>query len=300
MATTILGIPMTFKKVFYNSVTVNLPKNIFQLLLGAILYVAVFGTINPFQLVLAIIGLSLSYSSVYMFNDIMDREEDAMDPEKRGWKLIANGSLKVEGAISVYALLLMSGLLISFVANTLFGFMMVALLFLNFLHSAPGIRLKKKKLPTVINITLIEFIKYSSGWFALTSNVSKFPLWLVLMFAVIYTAGYMAYKFRFDGRTIKGNKPLFAFLGILVLLFYIGSLFYYGFPLALIISLVLSFVVFGLKYAFWHHEKGFNQMLLLELIILPLIIISFLLLAVPSFGAANSALADFLKTLIAV
>lgn len=192
----------------------------------------------------------------------------------------------------------MSGLLVSFAVNMLFGLMMVALLFLNFLHSAPGIRLKKRKLPTAVNITVIEFIKYSSGWFALTSNISRFPLWLVLMFAVIYTAGYIAYKFKFDGRTIKDSKPLFAVLGALVLLLFIGSLFSYGFPLALIILLALSFVVFGAKYAFWHHEKGFNQMLLLELIILPLIVVSFLLLAVPQIGSANAALVEFLKVII--
>lgn len=294
---TISGIDMTLRKVLYNSITVNLPKNIVQLLLGAVLYAFIFGVINPVQLVLAVIGLSLSYSSVYMFNDIMDREEDAADPQKRGWKHVANGSLRLEGAVSIYALLLMSGLLVSFFVNYVFGAMMVALLFLNFLHSAPGIRLKKRKFPTIANITLIEFIKYSSGWFALTANVTKFPLWLVLMFAVIYSAGYMAYKFKFCGRTIKDSKPLFVAFGVVVVALFLASLFSYGFPLALVMLLALSVAVFGLKYLFWYHEKGFNQMLLLELIILPLIIVSFLLLLIPSVGMANAALAGFLGNL---
>jgi len=262
-----------------------------------VLYAAIFGIIDPYKLVLAAVGLGLSYSSVYMFNDIMDRDEDAMDPQKRGWKLVANGSLKLEGAVSIYTLLLMAGLIVSFFVNYVFGMMMAALVFLNFLHSAPGIRLKKRKLPTVLNITLIEFIKYSSGWFALTANVAKFPLWLVLMFAVIYSAGYIAYKFRFCGRTIKDSKPMFVVFGIIVVALFVVSLFSYGFPLALVILLVLSVVVFGLKYAFWYHEKGFNQMLLLELIILPLIIVSFLLLMVPQIGMANAALAEFLRSL---
>jgi len=289
---------MTIKKVFYNSVTVNLPKNIVQLLLGAVLYAAIFGVIDPVKLVLAAVGLGLSYSSVYMFNDIMDREEDAMDAQKRSWKLVANGSLRLEGAVSIYALLLLAGLLVSFFVNYLFGVMMAALVFLNFLHSVPGIRLKKRKLPTVFNITVIEFIKYSSGWFALTANVTKFPLWLVLMFAVIYSAGYIAYKFKFDGKTIKDSRPLFIVFGIIVVVLFVTSLFSYGFPLALVILLVLSLVVFGLKYLFWYHEKGFNQMLLLELIILPLIIVSFLLLLIPSIGMANAALAEFLRSII--
>ena len=286
------------KSLFYNSITVNLPKNIVQLLLGAVLFIATFGSFNPAQLVLAIIGLGMAYSSVYMYNDIMDREEDALDPEKRAWKLVANGSLSLEGAVSVYALLLLFGLLASFMVNTVFGLLMVAIVFLNFLHSAPSIRLKKHKLSTSLNITAIEFIKYSSGWFAFTTSVLKFPVLLVLMFAVIYTAGYIAYKFKFDGSAIKQNKPLFAVFGVVVLALFMGSLFIYGFPLALVMLLVLSAAVFGLKYALWRHRKGFNDMLIVEFIILPLIIISFLSLSVPAVGSMNFALDGFLKALV--
>ncbi len=291
---------MEIKKILYNSVTVNLPKNIVQLLLGAVLFAAVFGIIDFAKLIMAIAGLSLAYSSVYMYNDIMDREEDSMDPEKRAWKPIANHSLSIDNAISIYALLLMSGVLVSFLVNTAFGAMMVALLFLNFLHSSPFIKLKKKKLRTIVNITLIEFIKYSSGWFALTSNISRFPLLLVLMFSVIYSAGYMAYKFRFDGNTIKGSKVLFAVMGAVIFMLFVGSLFSYGFPLALVLLLVFSICVFGAKHAFWRGRRSFNQMLAMELVLLPLIIVSFLVLSIPSVGMANSALVDFLKSLITI
>jgi 4-hydroxybenzoate polyprenyltransferase len=72
------------KKILYNSVTVNLPKNIFQLMLGVILFVVVFGYPDITKLLMAIAGLGLAYSSVYIYNDIIDRDEDRHDPQKSG------------------------------------------------------------------------------------------------------------------------------------------------------------------------------------------------------------------------
>jgi 4-hydroxybenzoate polyprenyltransferase len=288
----------TIRQVLYNSITVNLPKNIVQLLLGAVLFSVIFGTINLPGTLLAIVGLSLAYSSVYMYNDIIDREEDAKDPEKRAWKPIANGTLSTNGALSLYALLMMSGMLVSFFVNMVFGLMMVALLFFNFLHSSPWIHLKRKKIPTVLNITLIEFIKYSSGWFALTLDTARFPLMFVLMFSVIYTMGYVAYKFKFDGKTIKSNKAMFGGLGLVTVLLFIGSLVAYTFPLPMIVLFILSALIFGCRHMFWRSKKSFNQMIMLEIIILPLLIIAFLLLNIPEFGQLNQQIVDFFRNVL--
>lgn len=295
---TISGNLMGIKEVFYNSITVNLPKNIVQLLLGAVLYCVLFGVIDWIGIIVAIIALSLSYSSVYIYNDIIDREEDAADPQKKAWKPVANGSLSINGALSLYALLLMGGVMISFFVNVIFGIMMVALLFLNFLHSSPWIHLKKKRVPTIINITVIEFIKYSSGWFALTSDTMRFPFLFVLMFSVIYTMGYTAYKFRFDGKTIKSNKIMFGVLGAITLLLFIGSLVTYTFPLPMIVMFILSALIFGLRHMFWRSKKSFNQMLVLEIILLPMLIVAFLLLNIPVFGDLNQQIVDFFRTVL--
>ena len=290
---------MNAKGVLFNSITVNLPKNIVQLLFGSAVFCAVFGFagINWTGLLLAIAGLSLAYSSVYMYNDIIDREEDAKDPDKRAWKLIANGSLSADGAMSAYVVLVILGLLASFTVSWIFGAMVSALLFLNFLHSSPGIRLKKRRLPTLANITIIEFIKYSLGWFALTSEAASLPVMFILMFAVIYTAGYMAYKFGFHGGKIRDSKIMFSLLGVVVLMLFMGSFFYYGFPLVMVAMMILSAAVFALKYAFWRNRKSFSDMLLVEFIILPILIASFIMLVVPEFAAANAALVAALGSL---
>jgi len=93
---------------------------------------------------------------------------------------------------------------------------------------------------TTINMTIIEFLKYSTGWFALTSNISKFPFWLIFTFALSYTVSYMIYKFKFKGREIKQRKPFFSFSLVICLGAYITSIIIYGFPLSLIFLLTLK------------------------------------------------------------
>jgi hypothetical protein len=289
---------MQMKKIAYNSITINLPKNIFQLLFGVAIFVVAFGMPDLAKLALAIASLGIAYSSVYILNDIMDKEEDAKDPDKLPWKHIANGTISVEMAVCLYALAAIAGMWLSFLVNAVFGSMMALLLLLNILHSSPRIRLKKMKGPTIANMTAIEFMKYSMGWFALTSDTSRFPVFFVLMFAVIYTMGYMAYKFKFDGNTIKGSKLLFGGFGVVVLALFAFSFVFYDFPLAMVVLVAVSAAVLGAKHMVWRHKKSFGNMLMTELVIMPLIVFSFMLLAIPEFYGANMALVGIIHSFL--
>ena len=137
------------------------------------------------------VAFLFTYSSIYLFNDIIDYKDDIKNEEKRSWKPIASGKLSIKSAKILFLLLLISGLVISVAINIWFTSIMMTLVFLNFLHSSPISRFKKSIPKTMVNMTIIQTLKYSCGWFALTSNLSSFPLFLMLMLATVYTTSYM-------------------------------------------------------------------------------------------------------------
>ena len=156
----------------------------------------------------------------------------------------------------------------------------VILLFLNFLHSHPRIKLKKKLIPTTVNMTVIEFLKYSSGWFAFTSDLSRFPFWIMLTFSVVYATIYIVYKFRFSGEMLRKNKYYFGTIAATVLVSYTLSLTSYTFalPLAILFAMSVALVVFSVAVG---KRFKFMNWLWVEFAILPLVIIAFLALTIP-------------------
>ncbi|MCK4532078.1 MAG: hypothetical protein KAT94_04360, partial [Candidatus Aenigmarchaeota archaeon] len=86
------------KRTFFNSVTISLPKNIIQFSLGVILYWFLLGIPNTYTTLLALSGFLIAYSSVYLYNDMVDHKEDRRDREKLKWKLVAGGHMGVNSA----------------------------------------------------------------------------------------------------------------------------------------------------------------------------------------------------------
>jgi 4-hydroxybenzoate polyprenyltransferase len=276
---------MVLKSVLYNSVTVSLPKNAVQFLLGVVLFWLVFGAFDFLTASLALAAFIIGYSSVYFFNDITDCEEDRDDSEKREWKLVANGKIGKRGAGAIGFLLLVSGIALASAVNGWFLMIMVLLISLNFLHSSPYVRMKKRMAGAAVNITTIEFLKYSSGWFALTSNLTAFPFWLILTFSLIYTVVYLVYKFRFKGKEIKLNKSVIVPLGVASAFSYLVSIALYNFALPMILLLAMSIAL--AKFSIGKRLKFMNW-LWVEFTILPMIVIAFLLLSIPTIAQANN------------
>jgi len=165
------------------------------------------------------------------------------------------------------------------------------------LHSSPLTKFKKGIYKTTFNMTVIEFLKYSCGWFAFTTNISKFPFWLILAFSVVYTTSYIIYKFKFKGKVIKENKKLFWGLGILGVVSYMVSLVYYVFPLTLIFLILVPVVVL-LIFKYMNVEvHRISNMIMIEYILLPLVIICFVILTIPAVGNANDQIADGLTNM---
>ena len=278
---------MKLKNILYNSVTISLPKNIVQFLLGFVLFWLTFGSFDVFVLGVALSGFLLTYSAVYFFNDIVDYREDSLDAEKKEWKLVASGVLSKKAAMVTGIAFMVSGLLISAFVSGWFLNIMVVLLFLNLLHSSPYTKLKKRIIPTTINMTLIEFLKYSSGWFAFTGDLSRFPFWIMMTFSIVYMSIYLVYKFKFKGRVIKNNKWLLASVALFSAFSYILSIVLYNFALPLIILLAVSVILIVASLGAGKKFKFMNW-LWIEFVILPIIIIAFLLLSFPLIAQANS------------
>lgn len=287
---------MRIDKMLFNSITASMPKNMIQFASGVVLFWLIIGTLDISAAILAMVAFVVTYSSVYMYNDILDYKVDKKDEEKLKWKLIASGDLSVKKAKYLTIFFVVVGLSISLFVNRWFLLMMITLLFLNFLHSSPKTRFRKSVMKTSINMTVIEFLKYSTGWFALTSNISQFPFWLVLSISFIYTTGYMLYKFRFKGSEIRSKKTLFWIFGAISGFSYGISIFLYGFPLSLLILITIAASIF----VFFRHVKLVSyrtkNMMFVGYILLLIFMTSFLILMVPVVAEINDNIANEIQT----
>ncbi len=282
---------MNMKQFFYNSITVSLPKNIIQYLLGFVLFWLTYSYFDMQTFLFSVTGFVLAYSAVYFFNDVVDYEEDKKDKDKRAWKLVAGGMISRNTAIVLGLLFLVTGLLLSSMVSGWYLNIIALILFLNFIHSHPKIKLKKKLIPTTINMTVIEFFKYSSGWFAFTGDLTRFPFWIILTFSVVYSTIYIVYKFKFSGDMIRKYKPYFGVIAATVLVSYVLSLTLYSFalPLAILFLMSLSIVVFSVVVG---NRFKFMNWLWIEFIIMPAMIMAFLIISIPFAAQANANLTE--------
>ncbi|NIO21470.1 MAG: hypothetical protein GTN76_12200 [Candidatus Aenigmarchaeota archaeon] len=282
---------MKMNNIFFNSITASLPKNVIQFAFGVLLFWLIMGNFEILLAITAMVAFVITYSSVYMYNDIVDYKVDRKDKEKLKWKLIASGDLSIKKAKYMSLAFLVVGPSLSLFVNKWFLMIMIVLLFLNFLHTSPRTKFKSSVTKTSINMTIIEFLKYSTGWFALTSNISQFPFWLVVSVSFIYTTGYMLYKFRFKGKEIKRKKPLFWIFGIVSGLSYGVSIFLYGFPLSLLFLITIAVT----SFLFFKHIKFVSyrtkNMMFVGYLLLGVFIVSFLILINPVVAEINDEMA---------
>jgi len=283
------------KAIIFNSITISLPKNIVQFSLGVLLYWFMIGVPDVYVTIVALLGFLLAYSSVYLYNDAIDYEEDKKDNEKLKWKLVASDHLSVRSAKMIALVFAVTGLTVSLFIGRWFFIINAGMLFFNFLHSHPRIRFKKQLKKTAVNMTIIEFLKFSCGWFALTSNLTKFPFWLIVAFSAVYTSSYLIYKFGFRGKIIRSNKKLFTGLAAVGVFSYVLSFLMYGFPLSMILLIIIPlFIIMLFKWMDIEFHR-INNMIVIEYLLLPIVIISFILLSVPVFGQTNQAIAKFIE-----
>lgn len=271
-----------FKSRSVNINKFNLTKNLLQYLVGGILYFVLFNNFS-WGFILGLVGFLIAYHSVYQFNDLMDYKEDKKNKFKLKTKSLVRGEISREDVESYSFLFVVIGLCICFFVNRLFGLLVTIILFLNFLHSSSFIKLKKSKL-LIPNLFVIEFIKYSLGWFALTSSLLDFPFFLILSFSLVYVIGYIYWKQNIR-HFFRSKKTLW--LASLASVFYIISLLIYPFKLALLIPLPIAtaFIIFK------RFGSSFIRLKIGYLILFSVgicFILSMLLLITPSIAELNN------------
>ncbi|MBN2101757.1 MAG: UbiA family prenyltransferase [Candidatus Aenigmarchaeota archaeon] len=275
------------RSILINSITLNIPKNIIQFSIGIIFFVAFFGKPDFGLVLFAGTSFLLTYSAVYVYNDIIDAEEDSKHLHKKLWKLVGGGFLDTKQAYRIYTGLVICGLSMALFVNNYFFIMMLALLALNFIHSNPKTHFKDSLRKTAVNMTFIEFLKYSSGWFALTSNISYFPFWVVVVLSIAYNLSYIIYKTEKKRDLLKDNKKFFISMGITAIISYILAFFNYGIPLVMILMLIIpSFLIAIFRYVTIEYNSLHSTMITMMTLLLA-VLLSFSLILMPAFAVAN-------------
>jgi len=282
---------MKLRALIYNSVTLNAPKNILQFLFGVVIYIGVTGNYDLLKVIFASLGLWFGLGAIYLFNDLTDYEEDKKNPLKISWKAIANGSISVQSAKYFIVIIAILGTIFSFLAGLNFFIIYSLIAILNLMYSYPAIRLKKSKNASVIVITLIQILKFSSGWFIFTNSLEGFPLSFVVCLSIGYTLLFLYYKNNTANakKVIRENKKRVYPMSLLMFGFLLISFFMYAFPVVFIIMLSLSIPTVLLYYI---SKKYIGTKVNFAFMYAGLIIIllSFLLLSVPTVTATNETI----------
>ena len=228
----------------------NILKN--SLIYVAMLSIAALtlGNINLIPALVGLVGYVLAYHSAYFFNDLMDYDIDKKSPLKRATKPLFNGLTK-KGALTRMFLYLVTGLVISFSVNFVFGALVSVLLLLNFLHSSHKTRLKEKIL-CLPNLFVLECVKLSVAWFAVTSSLQDFPYFVVLSFGLFYLLAYAYYK-KIENIPLSQflKQPKSILLASVLFISYTLSIILYPYKIALLLLLVLLpfYLIFTDRYS---------------------------------------------------
>ncbi|MFX1485169.1 MAG: UbiA family prenyltransferase [Promethearchaeota archaeon] len=239
----------------FRNLTDNIPKNAGLYSIGIMLLHLFRFNFDLLQVLLGLLVFMLSYSSVYVLNDIFDVEEDKRDERKVPRKPIALGVVNKKDAAAVAGLFLFLGLLLSVLLNLLFFCVLLSLIIINLIYSisSPSIRKQKPEdvRPTRLKYTnlglalvaLMQLLKIFLPW-TLIIQVMQFPVFFAVGFSIIYAILFKGYKnYRTVGESVMQTPFFFGF----AVAFFIASMSLYPAPLiqaSIVIYLLAGIVVF--------------------------------------------------------
>ncbi len=230
---------MIRKALLFRNLVDNIPKNIGLYSVG-ILFLVMFGyTFDALATVFGLIAFIISYSSVYIINDLFDIAEDKAIPEKHMRKPLTQGLVEESEATTIFLVLLLMGLFLSFILNfVFFGFTLILIL-VNVFYSVPIASLSaKQSIPdgfhqqnqefdygrptsfkhSILGLPLIlvmQFLKMLLPW-TITAQLAQFPFLFALGFSLVYVVLFKGYKKNQTvGESVVQELPLFG-LGTIV------------------------------------------------------------------------------------
>ncbi len=271
-------------------------KNSFQFIMGSVLYFSVFNVFDPARFVFGLLGFVIAYQSVYQYNDLMDYKEDVKDEIRKRNKPLARSEFTREYVESFSYILTIVGMSLCFLVNVYFGLLVAFTLFLNFLHSVPFLRLKNTKL-VVPNLFVIEFLKYSLGWFALSITLNNFPYVFMSFLSLLYVGCYIFWKNDIRKNVFQNMTLKIIFTGVVML--YLISLVIYTFKLPLIIPIPISIINMVIIFNWVNLNDVFEKIRVSNILIYMMmftIVISMVLLSDPVVAELNDGIAARIDT----
>ncbi|MFX0108218.1 MAG: UbiA family prenyltransferase [Candidatus Hodarchaeota archaeon] len=228
---------MIYKILLFRNLKDNVPKNIGLYSVGILLLV-VSGYHFEFSITLiGLIAFILSYSSVYILNDLYDIAEDEKRPEKHTRKPLVQRSVEKSDAVRIGIVLLFIGLSLSFFVDLKFFGIMCFLIIINALYSIPILSFGSNRFflleshqdtnhPVSFKYTIaglpmvlvMQILKILLPW-TITTNLVRFPFLFALGFSLIYLVLFRGYKKNLTvGRSVISEPLLFGMAAIFFLL----------------------------------------------------------------------------------
>jgi 4-hydroxybenzoate polyprenyltransferase len=206
---------MIRKTLLFRNLVDNIPKNIGLYAVG-ILLLLISG--HSFEVVATLVGLIafiISYSSVYVFNDLFDITEDEMTPEKHMRKPLVQGSIENDEAVKIGLSLLIIGLLLSLFIDLRFFGILSILIIINALYSIPLFSLSSKRsfkhsIAALPLVSAMQILKLLLPW-TVTANLAQFPFLFALGFSLLYVVLFKGYKRNLTlGESVTHEPLLFS------------------------------------------------------------------------------------------
>ncbi|KXH77329.1 MAG: hypothetical protein AM326_05175 [Candidatus Thorarchaeota archaeon SMTZ-45] len=268
----------------FRNLTDNIPKNIGLYSVGVMLLFLFRITIDLLQTLLGLLAFLISYSSIYVLNDLFDVDDDKKDNRKAHRKPLANDVVKEEDAIRIFASFLLLGLVLSVILNLLFFCVVCSLVFTNIIYSLPMSHIRKRSFEegsprslkhTILSLPLVllmQLLKIFLPW-TLSTEVMQFPVLFAIGFSLLYVIIFKGYKeYRTIGESVK-QTPFF--LGFAIIVFVISMSMY---PEPLVQASIVLYILLGIWF-FRNSRLTDRKVLLLSpvYILLGIVVLFFLI-----------------------
>jgi 4-hydroxybenzoate polyprenyltransferase len=284
---------MKREALIYNSAALNVPKNVMQFIFGVLLFTMAGGNYNVLTCIMAASGLSIGLGAIYLFNDLTDVKEDKNNEMKIRWKAVANGTMSREESIAIIKLFAILGTFLAALSGLNFFIIYLAVMGLNLCYSHPRIRWKNNPTLSVLTISMLQVLKFSSGWFLFTRATEGFPILFVMAIAIGYALMFIYYKHNTKNlmHIIKEDKKRVLPLSLACLLMLITSFIIYTFPAISLMALGLGVPTIGL-YFISKRYIGTSVNIVFMYLGLVILLLSFFLLSTPTVTAINKNMID--------
>lgn len=135
---------------------------------------------------MVLVAMVFIVTSVYLYNDINDKEMDLLNPVKKN-RPVASKIVREEDAMKFIYLSAIIGLTIAYFINLYAFFFSFMFLFLFTMYSYPGIRLKKVFLANDLTIFFGCILSSLIGSYSIIGKISLSALFAGLLFGIFFT-----------------------------------------------------------------------------------------------------------------